>query len=53
MDSLLEKYNDYLKLVGCKLVYTLDNKQVIEVCFKEDNFLHLLGIHKLVDISIV
>ena len=53
MDALLEKYNDYLKLVGCKLVYTLDNKQIIEVCVKEDSFLHLLGIHKLIDISIV
>lgn len=53
MDALLEKYNDYIKLVGCKLVYTLQNGQIIEVRFKEDNFLHLLGIHKLLDISIV
>ena len=53
MEKLLEKLNDYQRLIGCKLVYTLQNGQIIEVCFKEDNFLHLLGIHKLLDIDIV
>ena len=53
MEKLLEKLNDYQRLIGCKLVYTLQNGQIIEVCFKEDNFLHLLGLHKLKDIRVI
>ena len=53
MNKLLDKYNDYQRLVGSKLSYNLSNGQLIEVVFRDDNFLHLLGIHKLLDISIV
>ena len=53
MNELLNKYNDYQKLVGSKLSYNLSNWQLIEVEFRNDNFLHLLGIHKLLDIGIV
>lgn len=53
MNDLLTKYNDYQKLVGCTLLYNLSNGQIIEVKFKEDNFLHLLGLHKLLDIGII
>ena len=53
MNELLNKFIDYQKLVGCKLSYNLSNGQKVEVEFREDNFLHLLGIHKLIDINIV
>lgn len=53
MNELLNKYIDYQRLVGNKLSYYLSNGQLVEVEFRDDNFLHLLGIHKLLDIRIV
>ena len=53
MNDLLNKYNDYKTLVGCTLVYKLDDGSTIKVTFKENNFLHLLGLHKLLDIQII
>ena len=53
MNELLNKYIDYQRLVGNKLSYNLSNGQLVEVEFRDDNFLHLLGIHKLLDIRIV
>ena len=42
MDLLLQKYNDYMRLVGCKVKYELIDGTVIEVVYKEEKFLHLL-----------
>ena len=42
MDKLLKKYNDYMRLENCRAVYTLANRQSIEVSYKEENFAHLL-----------
>ena len=53
MDKLLEKYNDYMRLENCRAVYALANRQSIEVSYKEENFAHLLGLHKLKDIQLV
>lgn len=53
MDLLLQKYNDYMRLVGCVARYELSDGTVIEVTYKEENFLHLLGLHKIVDIQLI
>ena len=38
MNKLLEKYNDYLRLVGCKAEYKLENGICIIVEHKKENF---------------
>ena len=53
MNKLLEKYNDYLRLVGCKAEYELENGTTLTVEYKEENFLHLIGLHKLKDLQII
>lgn len=53
MDELLLKYNDYMRLVDCKVQYILENEQKIEFTYKKENFAHLIGLHKLVDIQLI
>lgn len=53
MDLLLKKYNDYLRLVGCKAIYELENGLNIEYTYKRENFVHLIGLHKLDDILLI
>ena len=42
MNDLLEKYNDYMRLNGCRAEYILVNGIKIEFFYKEENFIHLL-----------
>lgn len=53
MDLLLQKYCEYEKLIGCKAVYELANGLYIEYTYKKENFVHLLGLHKLQDILLI
>ncbi len=53
MDNLLKKYNDYMRLKDCKVVYDLSNNTHIEVIYAENNFAHLIGLHKLKDIQLI
>lgn len=53
MDELLVKYNDYMRLVDHKVQYILENEQKIESTYKEENFAHLIGLHKLLDIQLI
>jgi hypothetical protein len=53
MNALLEKYNDYLRLVGCMAEYELVNGTILTVEYKKENFPHLLGLHKLKDIQLI
>lgn len=53
MDGLLQKYNDYKRLKNCRAEYVLSNEMMIAFTYKEDNFIHLLGLHKLKDIQII
>lgn len=53
MDGLLQKYNDYKRLKNCRAEYVLSNEMMIDFTYKEDNFVHLLGLHKLKDIQII
>lgn len=53
MDKLLEKYNDYMRLSNCKAEYELSNGQCIEFYYQEENFAHLIGLHKLKDIQLI
>ena len=53
MDDLLQKYNDYIRLKNCRAEYLLANGMVIDFTYKEENFIHLLGLHKLTDIQLI
>ncbi len=51
MNQLLEKYNDYLRLIDCRATYNLVDGTYIEFMYKKDNFAHLIGLHKLIDLQ--
>lgn len=53
MNDLLQKYNDYMRLKDCRAEYTLSNGLSIDFTYKEENFIHLLGLHKLIDIQLI
>ena len=53
MDDLLQKYNDFMRLNNCRAEYLLSNCQTIDFVYKEENFIHLLGLHKLIDIQLI
>ena len=53
MDDLLQKYNDFMRLNNCRAEYLLPNGQTIDFVYKEENFIHLLGLHKLIDIQLI
>ena len=53
MDVLLQKYNDYMRLKNCRVEYLLSNGSMIDFTYKEENFIHLLGLHKLTDIQLI
>ena len=53
MNLLLEKYNEYKSIVNYRMVYELDNDDVIDVKIYKNNFPHLIGLHKLIDIPVI
>lgn len=53
MNDLLQKYNDYLRLKDCKAEYEFSDGTKIEVFYREENFAHLLGLHKLKDLQLI
>ena len=53
MNDLLKKYNEYMQLKNCRAEYLLSNGMVVDFKYKEENFIHLLGLHKLVDIQLI
>lgn len=52
-DLLLQKYNEYIRLKNCRAEYQLSNGMAIDFTYKEENLIHLLGLHKLTDIQLV
>jgi len=53
MPGLKAKFDDFLKIVGCKMQYEFFNGFLLEFQFKKTNFPHMLGLHKLKDIDII
>jgi hypothetical protein len=53
MNELLEKYNDYMRLEDCVANYELKDGTIIEISYKEENFAHLIGLHKLKDLQLI
>lgn len=51
--DLLKKYHDYIRLKKYKTEYLLSNGMIIDFTYKEENFIHLLGLHKLTDIQLI
>lgn len=53
MNGLLEKFNDYMKINNYILKYELENGAIVEFKFKQTDFPHLIGLHKLRDIPVI
>ena len=53
MNDLLNKYNEYKRLKNYRIEYMLANGLKIEYFYREENFVHLLGLHKLDDLQLV
>lgn len=53
MNELLEKFENYKRIVQYKFCYELDNGMKIKFKYKQTDFPHLIGLHKLIDIPIV
>ena len=53
MNELLMKFNEYKSIVNYKVRYEFENGKVMEFVPKKNNFPHLIGLHKLVDIPII
>ncbi|WP_461811445.1 hypothetical protein [Faecalimonas sp.] len=53
MDNLLKKYYDYIRLRNCRVEYLLSNGIIINFTYKEEYFIHLLGLHKLADVKLI
>lgn len=51
--NLQELAKEYEKLLNKKFCYIFQEKKIIEFQFKRENFYHLLGFHKLGDVSVV
>lgn len=52
-NALLDKYNEYLTVVGYSFEYEFDDGSVLAYTLKKKNFPHLIGLHKLYDIPII
>ena len=52
-NALLDKYNEYLTVVGYSFEYEFDDGSVLVYTLKKKNFPHLIGLHKLSDIPII
>ncbi len=53
MNQLLEKFNDYKSIANYRIEYVFDNDEGLCFKFKQTDFPHLIGLHKLVDIPII
>jgi hypothetical protein len=53
MNALLDKYKEYIRLKNCRVEYCLSDGTAITFTYKEENFIHLLGLHKLTDIQLI
>lgn len=42
-----------MRLENCRAEYLLENGESISVTYKEENFAHLIGLHKLKDIQLI
>lgn len=53
MNPLLSKFNEYKSITGYRFNYEIADGRHIEFQFKQTDFIHLLGLHKLQDIPII
>lgn len=53
MDDLHKKYDEYMNLKNYKVEYELSNGDILNFNYKEEYFIHLLGLHKLKDILLI
>lgn len=53
MNQLLEKFNDYKSIVNYRMIYEFENGELLDFKFKQTDFPHLIGLHKLRDIPVI
>lgn len=44
---------EFKQLENCRAIYKLDNGVKVEFIYREENFAHLIGLHKLKDIQLI
>lgn len=53
MNQLLDKFNEYKAIVNYRMEYTFEDNSQISFKFKQTDFPHLIGLHKLIDIPVI
>ena len=53
MNGMLQKYNEYIRLKNYRAEYRLSNGEILDFTYKEESFIHLIGLHKLIDIQMI
>lgn len=53
MNKLLEKFNEFKQLSKYNYLFTLENGDVLSIRFSYEQFPHLVGLHKLIDLNII
>lgn len=53
MNQLLEKFIEYKSIVNYRMEYELENDDIIDFNLKQNDFPHLIGLHKLIDIPLI
>lgn len=53
MNQLLDKFNEYRSIVNFRVEYTFADNSSIHFKFKQTDFPHLRGLHKLIDIPVI
>ena len=53
MSGLKAKFEDFLKITDCKMHYEFCNGFLLEFQFKKTNFPHMIGLHKLKDMTAI
>ncbi len=53
MPGLKAKFDDFTKIINCKIHYEFCNAFILEFQFKKTNFPHMIGLHKLKDLNTI
>lgn len=53
ISELRHKFNDYMNIVGHTIHYEFESGNTLEFQFHKNNFPHMIGLHKLLDIPLI
>ena len=53
MNQLLNKFNEYKSIVNYRIEYIFEDHSTVSFKWKQTDFPHLIGLHKLIDIPVI